>query len=119
MLLEKVIKVEILGHQATLTTITPLLKQDWVWRKEDLLNVWLEFDEAVDGTLGFGFALPARICQDCTPEEFLYRVRKEGEKELAGIIKRSRLEREARKQKEGKERELDTIVQNIINRLSS
>jgi hypothetical protein len=112
------VKINLLGHEATISYISARLR-DGIWYKEDLISVQFDFAEAIDGTLSFGIYLPVSICQDCDREGFLFRAKREGEKRLAEIIEKDKVEKEKRKQEEERGKELDTTVQNIVNRLSS
>jgi hypothetical protein len=118
MKLKTPVKINLLGHEATISYISPRLR-DGIWYMEDQISVQFDFAEAVDGTLSFGIYLPISICRDCDREGFLFRAKREGEKRLASIIERDKVEREKRKQEEERTTELDTIAQNIVNQLSS
>ena len=111
------VKINLLGHEATISYISARLR-DGIWYKEDQISVQFHFAEAVDGILSFGIYLPVSICWDCDRDDFLYRAKREGEKRLAEIILRDKVEQEKRKQEEERGKELDKIAQNIVNRLS-
>lgn len=105
--------VEILGHKAKIALISSRLA-DGLYFKEDYLSVHLEFDEAVDGTLGFGFNLPAKAYER---DEFLAAVIQKGEKRLGEILEHSREDRERRKSEQRRQSKLDSIVDDIVAKL--
>lgn len=101
--------VEILGHKARIKGIYGRVG-DGIPHKEDHLCVYLEFDEAVDSTLGFAFGLPAK---SYGKDEFLAVVVEEGGKALSRILERGRGEREERRVKEQRQERVDSIAADI------
>lgn len=101
--------IEILGHKAKVAGIRGRLK-DGIWRKEDYLDVWFEFEEAVDSTLGFGIELPVA---NYGKEEFLALIKREGEAGLKEIIKRDAEKREKQKSEGKRQEDLDSLASQI------
>jgi len=112
------VKINLLGHEATISYISARLR-DGIQYKEDQIRVNFDFAKAVGGTFSFGIYLPVSIAGIASRKGFLARVKREGEKRLAEIIERDKVELGKRKREEERRKELDIIVLNIINRLSS
>jgi len=107
------VKVNLWGHEAQITWIS--------WRRanplfgtDDELLVQFDLSEAAYGVSGFGISLPAL---DFNKEGFLREATSKGEEELQAIAARHKDEQEKRKKEEKREKELNTIVQNIVNQL--
>lgn len=112
--MEKQIEIEILGHKAKLSGIRGRLK-DGIWRKEDYIEVWFRFEEAVDGTLGFAIELPVR---NYGKDQFLEVVRREGEKKLKEILKDDAAKGAQQRQEKARQRDLDSLVSQIESMIS-
>lgn len=108
------IKVNLWGHDAVITSISWRRKFE-PWYPYDELLVWFDLKEPEAGTSGFGIHLPVK---DYSKEKFLEAATVEGAQELMKIAARHREEKEKQKQEEERTRELDTLVHNIVNRLS-
>jgi hypothetical protein len=112
------IKVNLWGHEAAITSISWRGKFE-PWHSEDEILVWFDLPKSAYGTSGFVISLPVK---DYGGRDFLEAVIREGEKALLGcpelIAAHRREEQEKQKQEEERKKELDTIVQNIVNRLS-
>lgn len=103
---EHIAEVEILGHKAKVSGIKGRLA-DNLWHKEDTLDVWLSFDEPVDGTLSFGIELPAKAY---SRTEFLDLVVKNGEARLKELVAKHNREKEEMKARDERQKALDNLA---------
>ncbi len=103
-------EVEILGYKAMIKSVFGQAKEDQLFsqRKEDQLAVWIHFDEPVDGIISFPVLIPAKKYAD--REEFLYNVRKRGEKALGRMLMSQALERKERKDKAERKAAVDALA---------
>ena len=102
-------EIEIMGHIATIDSISAR-QADGIWHKEDFLMVKISFDEAVEGTLGFGVDLPVKRYEK---GEFIARVKAEAEATLPEFLEKHRQMREKRRGKQEKQEALDLVVGEI------
>ncbi len=102
--MEKKVSVGILGNKAWVIGISGRPADPPRW-PEDRIQVWLEFEKPA--TFSFGVNLPVR---SYTRDEFLTAVRREGEHRLKVMLG----ERELRKSKDQKLKELDKIAGELI-----
>ncbi|GAI60063.1 unnamed protein product [marine sediment metagenome] len=107
--MEKQVEIEIMGYKAKIGGVRGHLK-DGIWRKEDCLDVWFEFDEPVGSTLGFGIDLPVK---NYGQQEFLEACRQEGERKLKEILVRDATRREQRRLEEARQSDLDSLAAGI------
>lgn len=106
--------VEILGHKAEVKSIQGKLKHP-PWHNEDYLDVWLEFEEAVGSTLGFGISLPVL---NYGKDELLHRIRVEGEVELKGLQNKDAERRIMREVALTRQQELDSLAGQLQSMIS-
>lgn len=106
-------EVEILEHGAKIVWIKGE-PADGIWRHKDRLNVWLSFDEAVDGTLGYGFGIPPK---DYSKDELLQTIKKEGEAVLKRMMEEKRQAHERRAHQEAKREELNRLGAQLLDSL--
>ena len=105
------IEVEILGHKAKIESISSQLGSSplsFSSVKEDQLVVWLAFDEAVGSVLSFAVQLPAKKYAD--QAEFLYNVRRRGEKELKSLLESDATRHRINEEKEKRKKALDALA---------
>ena len=113
--MEKGIEIEIMGHKAKIKIDSVTARQaDGIWYKEDFLMVSLSFDEAVDGTLGFGVHLPVKRYEK---DEFIAAVKAEAEATLPKLLGKHREEREKRRREQEKQEALDLVVDEIKSQI--
>jgi len=99
-------EVEILGHKAKIERVTGQVKDGLHW-KEDQLEVWLAFDEAVGSVLSFATYLPVKQYER---DEFLYNVRRRGEEDLKCILVRHEREDKERDERKQRQAALDVVA---------
>ena len=80
-------KVTIMGVQATIKLVSGKAADD-IFRKEkeNMIEVWLELEKPIDGTIGFGFNLPAKKYEKFVLADFLEDVEREGNAALKRIL---------------------------------
>jgi hypothetical protein len=105
--------IEILGHKAKIDSVSAR-QADGIWYKEDLLSVWVSFEEAVEGTQGFGVYIPVKRYER---DEFLAAVKAEAEDTLPKLLERRRQESEKRKREQQKQESLDLVVSEIKHKI--
>lgn len=101
--------IELLGHKGRITHISSQLSY-LPWQKEDMLAVWIEFDEAVEGTLSFATNIPIK---QYSKDELLRVVKVSAELDLAKLIAKHRKEQEEWKRKEAREEQLDNLAKQL------
>ncbi len=106
-------EVEILGHKAKIEKVTGQAKME-PW-EEDRLVVWVSFDEPVDGITSFAISLPVKKYER---DEFLYNVRRRGEKELKRLLakdQKEKLELEDKRQRQAAVEAVAAEAQSLID----
>lgn len=106
---KKDIIIEVRGHKATIHSISAR-QADGIWYKEDHLLVWLDLDEAVDNTIGFGIDLPVKRYNR---DEFLAAVQAAAEESLLILLEKHRYASEEQKRTREKQEALDLVVGEI------
>lgn len=99
-------EVEILGHKAKIERVSGQVKTEYLW-KEDMLAVWLSFDEPVDGIFSFATYLPVKKYER---EEFLYNVRRRGEETLKRILAKNQKEKQELEDKQQRQAAVDAVA---------
>ncbi|MBA7716131.1 hypothetical protein ES703_125196 [subsurface metagenome] len=99
-------EVEILGHKAKIERVYGQVKM-LPFHPEEKLVVWLEFDEAVGGTLSFAVEIPVKKYER---EEFIYNVRRRGEEGLQRIMDRQAGEDRERQERDERQAALDALA---------
>jgi len=98
-------EVKILGHKAKIERVSGQAKME-PWEK-DRLVVWLSFDEPVDSISGFATYLPVKKYEQ---EEFLYNVRRRGEKELKRILADDQKEKQKLEDRQQRQAAVDAVA---------
>ncbi|GAI67542.1 unnamed protein product [marine sediment metagenome] len=107
------IEIEILGYKGHITSITSQTA-DGIWRKKDMIVAWITFDEPVESTVSFPVSVPAK---SYTRDEFLKAVKTEGDVQLRLNMKGDQARREARRRADEKQKELNSVVSDMAQRL--
>ena len=110
----KPVVVEILDHKAEIKWIKGQ-KPDAILRNDYSLSVFVEFDEPVDGTQGFGFTIPVK---NYGKEELRETIERQGEITLLAIQKNSRRLRDSIEREEARIKELDEFGSKLVQMLS-
>lgn len=105
-------EIEILGHKGKIGNIWGKLSTDPL-RYADHLVVYVEFDQAVESTLGITIALPATYY---SRDDFLAAVKENGEIRLTQVLEDVRQQQAALKAKDDRRQKVDGVVQWLKDR---
>lgn len=107
---EVLAEVELFGHKANVSGIKGRLS-DNLWHKEDTLDVWISFDEPVEGIPpSFAIELPAK---PYSRTEFLDLVVRKGETRLREFSVKHAKERTEMKAREDRQKALDHLARMV------
>lgn len=109
----KKITIDILGHKATILTIDFHAKDNITYRN-DVISIWLDLEEPIGGSDGFGIYIPA---MDYNKDSFLSIVTEEGKARLQEIINERAREKVEKEKKDKREKELEVSLTRIIEQL--
>lgn len=114
--LKEPVKVNLRGHEAKITMISwkranAILRQ----QPRHEISVWFELTPPAYGIISFGISLPVK---NYSKKEFLAAAILEGEKQLQTIALSHNKEMVEKEEEEKRAKELDAIVQNIVDRLA-
>ncbi|MBA7666057.1 hypothetical protein ES703_74132 [subsurface metagenome] len=100
------VEIEIMGHKAKIERVSGQEKLK-PWHPQEMLVVWIAFDEAVAGTMSFAVSLPAKKYER---DEFLYNVRRRGEEQFKLILEKHEREERAMEERQERKKALDAMV---------
>ncbi len=99
-------EIEIMGHKAKIERVSGQEKLE-PWHREEMLVVWIAFDEAVAGTMSFAVLIPAKKYER---DEFLYNVRRRGEEQFKLILEKHEKEQREMWGRNERKKALDAMV---------
>lgn len=104
-------KIKLLGkYEATVAYLFPNVFA----LREDVINVWLEFEESVGGCISFPVSIKAK---DYTKEEFIEYVRGYAEAALTLIIQKDIEEREESWARDERRKDLNKLTADLGDKL--